>query len=506
MVFFIVGGAPAPQVNETYYLTKAKHYWQPDWCAGDMFLESADAHAVFYWSVGWLSKYFSLPTVAWIGRVAAWLLLACSWQSLSRRVLPGPWRALLSAMLFVTLIHHTAFAGEWVIGGVEGKCFAYALVFWGLSALADGRWQAVWPWLGLASSFHVLVGGWSTVAVSLVWLTQPRGERLELKRMLPSLLCGGVLALPGIIPAMQLTAGVDAATTDEANRIYVFDRIPHHLAPLQLPMAELLTKSIRYEALLFAFLLLWLCCRREIERGKRATTHAQKLDRLMLFAAASLVFAATALVWQVITWDHPLLAATLLKYYLFRLSDIAVPLAVCLAVGWLINLLLERKSKWATGLMFLAIALPCWQLFAIGARHYTNPSPPADHAVRDTTAWQEACVWAREHTPRESLFLVPRRAQSFNWNASRPDLVTWKEVPQDAEALLIWHRRYFDVFYYTDETGERVAYNSLAQQGTERIRELAKKYSVDYVLTDEYPPLALPVVYANSYYTIYAID
>ena len=62
------------------------------------------------------------------------------------------------------------------------------------------------------------------------------------------------------------------------------------------------------------------------------------------------------------------------------------------------------------------------------------------------------------------------------------------------------------MFYYTDETGERVAYNSLAEQGTERIRELAKKYSVDYVLTDEYPPLALPVVYANSYYTIYAID
>ena len=36
------------------------------------------------------------------------------------------------------------------------------------------------------------------------------------------------------------------------------------------------------------------------------------------------------------------------------------------------------------------------------------------------------------------------------------------------------------------------------------MRELAKKYQFDYLLTDEYPPLALPVVYTNDYYTIYA--
>ncbi|MCG8449127.1 MAG: hypothetical protein MI725_06050, partial [Pirellulales bacterium] len=138
-VFFIIGGAPAPQTNETYYLTKAKHYWQPDWCAGDMYLESADAHVVFYWSVGWLSKFFSLTICAWIGRAAAWLLLAWSWQALSSRVCPGPWRSVLSAMMFVALIDRTNLAGEWVIGGIEGKCFAYVLVFWGLAALVDGN-------------------------------------------------------------------------------------------------------------------------------------------------------------------------------------------------------------------------------------------------------------------------------------------------------------------------------------------------------------------------------
>ena len=502
VVFFIVGGALAPQVNETYYLTKAKHYWQPDWCAGDMFLESADAHTVFYWSVGWLSKFFSLTTVAWIGRVVAWLLLAWSWQGLSRRVFPGPWRAVLSAMMFVTLIDHTNFAGEWVIGGVEGKCFAYAFVFWGLTALADGRWQAVWPRLGLASAFHVLVGGWSVLAAGIVWLTRPRSERLTLKRMLPFLLLGGVCSLPGLIPALQLTAGVDTATAAEASRIYVFDRIPHHLAPLQLPMGELLGKSIRYEVLMLVFLLLWLACRRDLQ----ATPQAKKLDRLMAFAAGSLVIAAIGLLWHVVNWGRPLSAAPLLKYYLFRLSDIAVPIAVCLELGWLINLLVERRSKWASLLLLVAIAIPSWHLFAMSCDRTINPRPPADRGIRDVTAWQDTCTWARKNTSQESLFLTPRRAQSFNWNAHRPDLVNWKEVPQDAEALLNWHQRYFDVFFHTDEAGERVAFQSLAMQGTQRIQELAKKYEIDYVLTDEYPPLDLPVVYSNASYTIYAIE
>ena len=405
-------------------------------------------------------------------------------------------------MLFVTLIDLTNFAGEWVVGGVEGKCFAYAFVFWGLAALADGRWQAAWPWLGMASAFHVLVGGWSTLATGLVWLTQPRSERLALKRMLPALVLGGVLALPGLVPALLLTAGTDATTTSEANRIYVFDRIPHHLAPLKLPIAELLKKSIRFEVLLGGFLLLWLICRQAIS----ANPAARKLDRLCRFAGWSVMFGAVALVWHLVNWNHSLMAAKLLKYYLFRLGDIAVPLAVCLAIGWLINFLQENRPRRATVLMLLALAVPSWHLFATSYQRYLNPRPPADRNVRDLAAWPDACNWAREHTPKNSLFLIPRGSQSFNWNAERPDLVNWKEVPQDAEALLIWQKRYFDVFFTTDETGQRVAYHSLAEQGTTRIRKLAEKYDVDYVLTEEYPPLDLPIVYANAYYTIYGVE
>ena len=68
LLFFVYTASDVPAVNEAHYLTKAKHYWNPQWCQRDLFLASADAHVVFYWSVGWLTRYFTLPQSAWIGR------------------------------------------------------------------------------------------------------------------------------------------------------------------------------------------------------------------------------------------------------------------------------------------------------------------------------------------------------------------------------------------------------------------------------------------------------
>ena len=63
-IFALHGAYPTPDSNEAHYLAKAKHYWHPDWAAGDFFLETADAHQVFYWTFGWLTLWLSLDAVA----------------------------------------------------------------------------------------------------------------------------------------------------------------------------------------------------------------------------------------------------------------------------------------------------------------------------------------------------------------------------------------------------------------------------------------------------------
>ena len=129
LMFFLYAGWPPPDVNEAHYLAKAKHYWQPAWCPTDHFLESADAHLVFYWTFGWLTRLSPLPVAAWLGRFFTWFLLAWSWRRLSWAVIPRPFASLLTAWGFLLFSGRCHMAGEWVVGGVEAKGIAYALVF-----------------------------------------------------------------------------------------------------------------------------------------------------------------------------------------------------------------------------------------------------------------------------------------------------------------------------------------------------------------------------------------
>ncbi len=62
----------------------------------------------------------------------------------------------------------------------------------------------------------------------LVWFFPP-GRRPALP--LVGAIVGTVLAIPGLYFAGTLNAGAQASTIAEANRIQVFERLPHHLLP-----------------------------------------------------------------------------------------------------------------------------------------------------------------------------------------------------------------------------------------------------------------------------------
>ncbi len=165
LVFFTLAGDPPPHVNESHYLCRLKHYWDPGWCAGDMFLETSDTQLVFIWAFGWVTRLASLPATAWIGRLLAWAFVAWAWQRLSWRVVPMRFASVLSAALFVTLNAQAQLAGEWVVGGVEAKSFAYGFVLLALRDLVDRRWNRMFLLLGAATAIHPLVGGWSALVM-----------------------------------------------------------------------------------------------------------------------------------------------------------------------------------------------------------------------------------------------------------------------------------------------------------------------------------------------------
>jgi hypothetical protein len=508
-VFLIVGGDPPPHENEAHYLSRLKHYWNPQWGAGDLFLESADAQLALIWTFGWLTRWLPLAAVAWIGRGGAWLLLAIAWRRLSWRIVPRVMASVLSAALFVALIQYGHLAGEWVVGGVEGKCFAYAFVVLALRDWLDERWNRVWLLFGAAAAFHPLVGGWSAVVCGALWFLKNVAERRianiapwkEAASMLPGLLAGGSIALVGIVPALQLTWREPPEIVAEASRIYVFERLPHHLALLTLPPDDWLLRLSRHSILLLA---LWLLSRAVVPENAA-------LGRVVQFAWGAALLAAIGFTIEVTFWNNHIVAAKLLRYYWFRLTDFAAPMAVSLAAVTLLATGLAKRRPSAAWGLAAAVALAGWFLIDVTRQRAAAFTPPSDRRMNDPAAWQDACRWIADHTEDDALFLTPRVNQSFKWYTGRAEVVTRKDIPQDARNIVEWFRRYREI-HFTAAGGETLLdpLPSLGHLGTDRVLQLADKYGIDYVVSDWFRPLWLPVVYpnaafANSEYVVYRI-
>lgn len=499
LVFFIATGDPTPSVNETHYICRLKHYWNPQWCTGDLFLESSDTQLVFIWLFGWLTRWFSLSATAWIGRIVAWVFLAWSWQRLSWRLVPRSLAAVLSAALFLALNNYAQLAGEWVVGGVEAKCFAYAFVLMALRELTDRRWSLVCLLLGAAIAFHPIVGGWAALVCATLWLIGGRHEQSVLT-MLPGISAGSLLAIVGIAPALSLTWHEPADIVAEANRIYVFERLPHHLAILSLPSDEVASRLIRHTAVLVALCLLGIALRRETQ-----------FRSIVRFAWGAAIIACIGLAIELSFLNQPLTAAKFLRYYWFRLTDFAVPMAVALLVTSAISIGLQPRRRWAAPFLLVTLLFTGWYLEEACRPRIANlllgetPIPPADAKLTVYPAWVDVCDWVAAKTPPDALFLTPRLNQSFKWRTGRPEVVSRKDIPQDARGIVKWYGRLKDI-YYTEVGGIEQPLDSIGILGTDRVRELAKKYHASYVLMDRGQLLSLPLAFWNEEYVVYRIE
>lgn len=451
---------PIPGVNEPHYLCKARATWDPDWCAGDFFLQSQSAHSVFFEVTGYFTRFWSLTAVAVAGRVLSALLLAWGWTALTLAFQFSRTATVVSAALLAAIALTGNLSGEWILGGFESKVPA-----WGLGLAGTARWLTAErnglqrPWvvtgvlLGLSTAAHPVVGTWFLIAVTMCELaqlipvvhqwTEPQTatdtSRAAVVRLLVMNGTAVVMSLPGVIPALRVVLSSDLSRWDRAlaNRIQVFMRLPHHLDPARFPPVAWIHSVILLSVVGYCS---WRLCRGQTQ---------SVLRRHLLFVAAAMLIASVGVAvgahnGPVLELTHWSWRAFLLKFYPFRLIDMLMPVTAAITVtaclaDWLQDRIEEPRTK------ILRMSAAALVITVLALSFAFRRDTPAGYSKQDYLAWQEACDWIRRETPKDSLFVTPRESAGFKWFAERAEFVCWKDCPQDGAGILEWRQRLRDL-------------------------------------------------------------
>lgn len=517
LCFAAFAGQTTPDVNESHYLTKAKHFWNPDWCPDDIFLSSSFSHLVFYVTTGWLTLFCSLTTYAWIGRFLTWLLLAAAYKSVAANFFAVRFLSIVAAMFFVILNERFDMAGEWIVGGFEAKGPAWAFALFALSSLLKGNWRSAWVLLGCSSAFHVLVGGWATLcalatfAIVSGWpapLYRFRSAAMirRFRQQAPALLIGFAIALLGIVP--PLLDWSDPQATIAANDIYVFERISHHLNFASFP-AFMIGRFLTI-VLLWRVLEIWYR-----KRFAAAPTTRLNMEILSLFTAGTLAIAFVGILMSGLAEQgggSRVFANSILKFYLFRMSDVVVPLSLSLIGGAFVSRWIADRSDFQhricgavfVGCIVMAFAAMSIERHGIGIprgdrRLVSHVADDPKRSLETWRNWKRMCVWINENTPTDAAFITPPKQQSFKWHAGRTEVCNWKDIPQDPDSMRQWRQRIAQLVHPVNDSDLGIFVYS-----DEQICALARNYNADYLVARQgdarrlNPPTTLKQVYPAS--------
>ena len=452
--------------NEEAYLPLAKQFIDPGWIKDSFtFTEWPGNRILFQLIAGWALKFLSFGQVAFFGRLLVFIIIAFPVGGFFRRIKTGNLVTII--LLQVFLIRQTYFAGEFIFGDFEPKSLAYIMVFAGLNCLLDRKYLQAAVWAVGAAYFHILVGGWFFVLVTLFTLFSTKKISLLIKQgaLFAILLSPYVFYL-----AKEIFGSGSVVNGVNIDQVYVFFRNPHHTAPLSVSehlfrtLTQVAATAVAFALTLFVF------------RKKKGPL----FDELYLLNVIILTILFVSLGISLV--DHK---AVFLKYYPFRLASLGELFMYVYAFKFI-------EAKWKFPVVFQMVLISAgFYLIIAGTikninsygRNYLKPS------------YKELIGYISENTDPADV-LIP--LNDYNLSLSR---VTRREVfvivkcdPGGGEKIYEWYHR----------VGER----KKLVKDTGYIDQLLKNYRLNYLLSDHLLPQndRLTPVFQNSDYYLYKIQ
>ncbi len=408
-------------------LTFARQSVDPDWIPDSISISHGEpTRAIFYWIFGHIRLYLSHESTVLIGRGLNFLLYALGLALITRRLsFDGK---LVFIFIQLTIWSRQAFfGGEWLFYSIEPKTFAYALVFPAIYYFLESRWRLCGLLLGLAAYLHILVVFWIIVALCLLLLWQ--------KNWRDSLGLGGIAALISApwIAYCYFSYFMDHAGSTEADHIFCYDRLPHHLGLFQ-------TWDYFYDFHFWQVMgaILGLCMSIWVLRS--SSKHATKRLAQIVIAilACNLLYVAVAY-WDAFYGQQS--CSLGLKLFPFRSSSIAFLCFNLVMILW-INEHGRLSSKIKKNIKVVVLVALGIVLIAETKENFDK-----SQKSRSDSAYFEMIDTIKSTTGPGSLFLLRGIASNshqytaFARRAKRDIYFVPKFIPTDAESIARWTER-----------------------------------------------------------------
>lgn len=491
--------------NDIDALPLARQFADPNWVPRDWSVNQPPVYRVLFQSLfGSLIAHWGFLVSSLIGRFFCYTLIAWGLVLIGRKLgLNLPLQMLAVAMFLIG--NQGVAAGERIVGVLETKIFAYAMVILAIAFMLKKRYRLTAFLLGLATSFHVLVGGYTTLFVT-VWVILKRKiyfpSMREFGFIIPLYLITSVFGLKAVIE--QLSSPTPTSPIP-ISYIYVFLRMPHHLNPLSWPANWWIIPTFYLLMLVTSAGILWFN-RPTLALPEQLEEYQAQIG-LFEFTLISLVPFVLGLL--IAPFDSQ---GTLLQYYLFRVGDVMLHLNACFLFACALDRIFtsRKQQKLLVLLCTIALSISIFKGFHNFQKEFESTLNFPDETQEADPQWKDMVNWVRKNTPKNDIFVSPPvEFANFIWLTERPTIAKYKLMAQTKAGTLEWFSRMRDLsgnFNGVDPLtnfSEKLlteGYNNLT---TDQAKALMVKYDATYFVTRIQHQLDLPIVYRNKSYVLY---
>ena len=441
--------------------------------------------------------------VAMSARLIVWAIVLYAVVRLAR-AMNVPRYALACGLFYWVWQGQSMGVGEWILGGGEGKCLAYAALFLAMESILHGRRLIAAFFCGLAFWFHVPVGLWGVLAFYGALLVSQR-ER-GFKAFLQPALLTVALSLPMAWFAWKY-AGVAAvgASVPSTDWIIVVFRNPHHLDPRHFGGRRVLMKLLALTGITALGL-------KSMLSAAMRSFFSIFLCFLMLEVAFGLVAREFNFFWY-------------LKAYPFRVADVLVFLLCCLVLPKLLVESVSDASKpryWTATKPFLKFAALAAMIAAFLGCTFSMGLVRSDkffvrnfasswgHFLRHyTSPYQEVTTWIKTTTPTGSVIIAPPWLDDFPLEAERAPMVSFRRNPHNG-LVVEWYRRYRALnggdFHSVGLDSLIEVQRNYPQLSALQLQDIRATFGGDfYLTTTKRDDLKGQLVHANGTYYLYRV-